>query len=228
MLRIVIVILVGLSFFSSSASATVITVRFDGIFDSAFDNNPLVPIGTSFSGQFTYNSNQLPDLIAQFDDNGMIVDAEYRYNLPIQARIRIGNRSVSTDAQIAIADRLDSVNINSFELFRIFFMGSEINVFGEDFISIGFVSSSLPARSIQNFRLPNNPLFFTNNEYRFSISQTPSFRGNFSDNVNVTAVLSPVPEPRLWSMIVLGFGFAGCVIRRQKARRAGSKTYYAF
>lgn len=102
--------------------------------------------------------------------------------------------------------------------------GNQLDAFGGPWPKTGFIAS-IAGLTVNTGLLTNNSTVFqtfsntfnvaSSGTYTLTFAQSPggnNYRGSILDNV----VLSAVPEPGTWLLMIAGFGMMGAVLRRRR------------
>lgn len=221
----------------TSASATVTITTYKGVVrDSQFDSFGIFgTLGANLSGAAitaTFTTNNDPSALI-YDDGelrGVIGGADYGTPAFTSAVVSIGSNSYTVDGSlVGLTYRLYSPARPAYGVLNgagqytspgVFLLASALILSPEPFIADRFQDSSV------SYVLPNN---LTNAEGvgTFSVDVYDSnwnLQGSYAIFADMTSVTSSsdgvaaVPEPATWAMMIGGFGAAGAVVRRRRAR----------
>lgn len=176
--------------------AALLKIEFSGTFDSG-SSNPLVPAGTSYSGSFTYDSATAP-----FQTMSVFGTTYKDYALP-GGQLTIGGVAKSVTAGASIS----SGSYNSARFF--------LRLAGEPTqVALGYYG--LCCNPLPDAALPASPSFFA--DWRPSLGYTSiTTAGSYSTPTVKASLISAVPEPQSWALLIGGFGLAGLALRRPRA-----------
>lgn len=197
------------------ATAAIITVDVSGVFGgSSPSGHPLlVPAGTAFSVNFTYDS-AAPGVA---DSSGVLT----RYAFGSGATVTIGGITQSGGFT------LEAVDIAGSGIFvGLFDLGAGAGAGAGEVRGLTLLSDFGPGISAGQL-LPSDPAFFTRHAFHVQAYDTlaspppgidPTVRISYSDGP-VLATATAVPESGTWTMMIMGFGIVGAGLRQRSSHK---------
>ncbi|MDF2901376.1 MAG: hypothetical protein K0Q62_1435 [Phenylobacterium sp.] len=180
----------------STASAKIVTVRFETVITSNYYSG-VAPLGSSVVGSFTYDTDLAPYQTSPQDG------ANYRGIFSFEAIVN------GVHYQAPKLDFWVTNDHYSGDYFTVT-TSSPAQAGPNGPFMMGFLWLDQTGTALNGTELPDVFPAFTGDDTSFFIWEIESNRQSYAH-----PVWSPVPEPKTWAMLILGFALAGGAVRRR-------------